>query len=219
MQTIVTKSELQLLTKLSSPFKIQEFLDSIPYSDEERYRCPRSVLQDCKAHCYDGAVFAAAALRMIGYPPLLVDMLPNSRDDDHILAVFRLKNRWGAVAKSNFSGLRFREPVYRGLRELIMSYFESYYNIAGEKTLLGYTAPLHLNRFDKLNWLVNDKAMDAIAQGLDENRKYRILTPAMARQLSAVDSRSYHAGLLGANQKGLFQPKERNTNAYTIRKK
>jgi hypothetical protein len=102
---------------------------------------------------------------------------------------------------------------------LMMSYFESYYNIAGEKTLLGYTAPLHLNRFDKLHWLTNDKAMDAIAQGLDENRKYKILTPAMARQLSAVDARSYHAGLLGANQKGLFQPKERNTNAYTIRKK
>jgi hypothetical protein len=206
MQTILTKSELRLFAKLPSPSKIQEFLDSIPYSDEERYRCPRSVLQDRKAHCYDGAVFAAAALRMIGYPPLLVDMLPNSRDDDHILAVFRLKNRWGAVAKSNFSGLRFREPVYLGLRELIMSYFESYYNTAGEKTLLGYTAPLHLNRFDKFRWLVNDKAMDAIAQGLDEKRKYRILTPAMARQLSAVDKRSYHAGLLGANQKGLFQP-------------
>ena len=123
---ILTKSELQLFVKLKTPFKVQEFLDSIPYSDEERYRCPRSVLQDRKAHCYDGAVFAAAALRMIGYPPLLVDMLPNNRDDDHILAVFRRKKRWGAVAKSNFSGLRFREPVYRGLHELIMSYFESY---------------------------------------------------------------------------------------------
>jgi hypothetical protein len=143
---------------------------------------------------------------MIGYPPLLVDMLPNKRDDDHILAVFRQNNRWGAVAKSNFSGLRFREPVYRGLRELIMSYFESYYNIAREKTLVGYSAPLNLKRFDKLGWLVNDKAMDAIAKGLDDNRKYKILTPVMAQQLSAVDKRSYHAGLLGANHKGLFQP-------------
>ena len=203
---ILTKPELKLFTKLTSPFKIQEFLDSIPYSDEECYRCPRSVLQDRKAHCYDGAVFAAAALRMIGYPPLLVDMLPNSRDDDHILAIFRRNNRWGAVAKSNFSGLRFREPVYRGLRELIMSYFELYYNIAGEKTLLGYTAPLNLNRFDKLNWLLNDEAMDAIAKALDGIRKYKIITPAMSRQLSAVDKRSYHAGLLGVYQKGLYQP-------------
>jgi hypothetical protein len=202
----LTKKELQIFAKLKAPFKIQEFLDSIPYSDEERYRCPRSVLQDRKAHCYDGAVFAAAALHMIGYPPLLVDMLPNGRDDDHVLAVFRNNNRWGAVAKSNFSGLRFREPVYRGLRELIMSYFEFYYNIAREKTLVGYTAPLNLNRFDKLSWLVNDSAMDAIAIELDSNRKYNIITTTMARQLSAIDKRSYNAGLLGANHKGLFQP-------------
>ncbi len=206
MQMNLTKTELRFFTKLKAPFKIQEFLDSIPYSDEERYRCPRSVLRDRKAHCYDGAVFAAAALRMIGYPPLLVDMLPNGRDDDHVLAVFRQNNRWGAVAKSNFSGLRFREPVYRGLRELIMSYFEFYYNIAGEKTLIGYTIPLNLNRFDRLSWLVNDSAMDAIAIELDSNRKYNIITKAMARQLSAIDKRSYNAGLLGANHKGLFQP-------------
>jgi hypothetical protein len=202
----LTKKELQIFAKLKAPFKIQEFLDSIPYSDEERYRCPRSVLQDRKAHCYDGAVFAAAALRMIDYPPLLVDMLPNGRDDDHVLAVFRQNNRWGAIAKSNFSGLRFREPVYRGLRELIMSYFEFYYNIAREKTLVGYTAPLNLNRFDKLNWLVSDNVMDVIAIELDSNRKYNIISTAMARQLSAIDKRSYNAGLLGANNKGLFQP-------------
>ncbi len=206
MQMNLTKTELRFFTKLKAPFKIQEFLDSIPYSDEERYRCPRSVLRDRKAHCYDGAVFAAAALRMIGYPPLLVDMLPNGRDDDHVLAVFHQNNRWGAVAKSNFSGLRFREPVYRGLRELIMSYFEFYYNIAGEKTLIGYTIPLNLNRFDRLSWLVNDSAMDAIAIELDSNRKYNIITKAMARQLSVIDKRSYNAGLLGANHKGLFQP-------------
>ena len=76
---ILTKTELKIFGKLTSPIKIQMFLDSIPYSDEELYRCPRSVLQDRKAHCYDGAVFAAAALQMIGYPPMLVDMLPNSR--------------------------------------------------------------------------------------------------------------------------------------------
>jgi hypothetical protein len=202
----LSKSELRIFAKLGTPFKIQEFLDSIPYSDEERYRCPRSVLRDRKAHCYDSAVFAAAALRMIGFPPVLVDILANKRDDDHILAVFRRKNRWGAVAKSNFSGLRYREPVYRDLHELIMSYFESFYNIAGEKTLIGYTAPVKLDRFDTYDWLVSDGAMDTIAQGLDCSRKYRVLTPAIARQLSAVDIRSYHAGLLGANKKGLFQP-------------
>ena len=96
--------------------------------------------------------------------------------------------------------------MYRDLHELIMSYFESYYNIAGEKTLVGYSAPLNLNRFNKLDWLVNDTAMDAIAEGLDNCRRHKVLTPAMARQLSPVDKRSYHAGLLGANHKGLFRP-------------
>ncbi len=197
--------EISIFRRLTSPIKIQQFLDAIPYSGEEQYRCPRSVLRDRKAHCYDGAVFAAAAMRMLGYPPLLVEILPNHRDDDHILAVFRNGRHWGAVAKSNFVGLRFREPVYRDLRELIMSYFESYFNVKREKTLVGYTAPLNLSRFDALSWLVRDSAMDAIAYGLDKTRRYRILTPSMAKQLSLVDKRFYKAGLLGANPKGLLK--------------
>jgi hypothetical protein len=203
---MLTKNELKISGSLNSPFKIQEFLDSIPYSTEERYRCPRSVLQDNKAHCYDGAVFAAAVLQMIGYPPLLVEMLPNDRDDDHVLAVFRQGTCWGAVAKSNFVGLRYREPVYRSLREMIMSYFESFFNIAGERTLLGYTAPLNLNRFNKLDWLIDDRTMDVIGDALNGVRKYRIMTPAMTRKLTCVDKRSYKAGLLGSKPSGLFKP-------------
>jgi hypothetical protein len=191
---------------LISPQKIQEFLDSIPYSDEERYRCPKSVLRDKKAHCYDGAVFAASALRKIGIPPLLVELLPNDRDDDHILAVFRREKYWGAIAKSNFVGLRYREPVYKNLRELVMSYFESYYNIAGERTLIGYTAPLNLERFDTYDWFEHDSALDIIADGLDGARKYRIMPPTLARKLTHVDKRSYKAGLMGAKSSGLFKP-------------
>jgi hypothetical protein len=202
---IFNSHERSVFARLTSPIKIQKFLDAIPYSDEERYRCPRSVLRDGKAHCYDGAVFAAAALRMIGYPPLIVEIVPNHRDDDHILAVFGNGKHWGAIAKSNFVGLRFREPVYRDLRELIMSYFESYFNVKREKTLVGYTAPLNLSRFDALRWQICDRAMDSIADGLDCTRRYRILTPAMARQLSPVDKRFYKAGLLGANPKGLLK--------------
>jgi len=206
LQSLLHKKELKVFSKLISPVKIQNFLDSLPYSDEARYRCPRSVLQDNKAHCYDGAVFAAAALQMIGFPPLLVEMLPNDRDDDHILAVFRQGKCWGAVAKSNFVGLRYREPVYRSLRELIMSYFESYFNIAGERTLLGYTAPLNLNRFNKVDWLIDNSAMDVIGDALNGVRKYCIMTPAMARKLTCVDKRSYKAGLLGSKPSGLFKP-------------
>jgi hypothetical protein len=206
LKSQLNKKERKVFSRLTSPVKIQKFLDSLTYSGEERYRCPRSVLQDGKAHCYDGAMLAAAALQMIGYPPLLVEILPNDRDDDHILAVFCHGKHWGAVAKSNFVGLRYREPVYRSLRELIMSYFESYFNIAGERTMLGYTAPLNLHRFDKLDWFIQDSTMDIIGDALNNICKYRIMTPAMSRKLSYVDQRSYKAGLLGSKQSGLFKP-------------
>ncbi|MBN1398164.1 MAG: hypothetical protein JXA06_09070 [Bacteroidetes bacterium] len=202
----LNKKELRVFSQLTSPLKIQDYLDSIIYSDEERYRCPRSVLKDRKAHCYDGAIFAAAALQTIGHIPLIVELLPNENDDDHILAIFKRGQYWGAVAKSNFTGLRYREPVYKSLRELVMSYFESYFNIKGERTLLGYTAPLDLNRFEKFNWLTEDNAMDIIGDALEDTRKYRIITSDMARKLTHVDKRSYKAGLLGSKQSGLFKP-------------
>jgi hypothetical protein len=205
LKSQLNSKEKKVFSRLTSPVKIQKFLDSLAYSDEERYRCPRSVLRDSKAHCYDGAMLAAAALQMIGYPPLLVEILPNNRDDDHILAVFCHGKYWGAVAKSNFVGLRYREPVYRSLHELIMSYFESYFNIAGERTMLGYTAPLNLHRFNKLDWFIQDSTMDIIGEALNNIRKYRIMTPAMSRKLSCVDQRSYKAGLLGSKQSGLFK--------------
>lgn len=202
---LLTAGERRIFLPLTSPKKIQEYLDAIPYSTEERYRCPRSVLRDRKAHCYDGALFAAAALQRIGHPPLIVEILPNDRDDDHIIAVYRRNGHWGSVAKSNYVGLRSREPVYSSLRELMMSYFESYYNIAAERTMLGYTAPLDLCRFDAFHWLVDDAAMDGIAERLETGRKYYILTPVMIRDLTKVDKRYYRAGLMGADPKGLLK--------------
>ena len=134
---------------LDSPVAIQAFLDAIPYSAEEVYRSPASVLRDRMGHCFDGALFAAAALRRLGHPPRIVDMIA-VRDDDHILAVYKRFGCWGAVAKSNYVGLRFREPIYRSLRELVLSYFELFYNVAGEKTLRAYTVPLDLSGFDRI---------------------------------------------------------------------
>src|SRR5271169_3369046 len=144
-----SRKDLTLLERFSTPFKIQKFLLSLPYSAEERYRSPKTVLKDRIAHCFDGALFAAAALRFIGYPPLIVDLLPNERDDDHIVAVYRINGHWGGLAKSNFAGLTYREPIHRTLRELILSYFEQYYNIRGEKTLRKFTVPLNLSSFDR----------------------------------------------------------------------
>jgi hypothetical protein len=200
-----SREERAILTGLTTPHKIQKFLLGLPYSADERYRCPRSVLRDRTAHCFDGSLFAAAALRNIGYRPLIVDMLPNERDDDHLLAVYKVNGFWGAVAKSNFSGLTYREPIHRTIRELVLSYFEQFYNVRREKTLRKYTVPLDLRSFDRLNWMGSDEHLDTIATRLDEIRAIPLITRSMIRRLSPIDKRSYEAGLLGANWKGLFK--------------
>jgi hypothetical protein len=133
-------------------------------------------------------------------------MIPNDRDDDHLLALFKQDGHWGAIAKSNFAGLRYREPIFRNLRELVLSYFEQYYNIVREKTLRGYTVPLNLKVFNKYKWMINDESMEGIAQRTDEIRRFFLLSPKMEKGLSPVDERLYQAGLQGANEAGLYKP-------------
>ena len=203
----LSAEERAIVNGLTRPSGIQAFLDSIPYSTDEFYRCPLRVLRDRTAHCFDGAVFAAAALRRIGHPPLILDLLSNGRDDEHLLALFKDHGCWGAVAKSNFVGLRFREPVYRTLRELVMSYFEQYYNLEREKTLRGYTGPLNLKRFDRLNWMTADETMELIAQRTEEIRRVMLIGGEMEKRLSLVDERSYQAGLTGSDPNGLYKIK------------
>lgn len=209
-ETSLTPRQARLVRGLSSPFKIQTCLDELPYSTESRYRCPLSVVRDRVAHCYDGAVFAAAMLQRLGHRPLLVELIPNGRDDDHMLALFKQDGCWGAVAQSNYVGLRYRDPVYRSLRELTLSYFELYFNVAGEKTMRGYTRPLNLKRFDRLHWMTRDEALEDIGQRLDEIPQVQLITPRMSRRLQPVDRRSYEAGTLGVNRAGVFRlPKSR----------
>jgi hypothetical protein len=198
--------ERQFFEALTTPAKIQAFLDEIPYSTEPIYRCPLRVFRERVAHCFDGALFAAVGLRLLGYPPLILEMVPNDRDDDHLLALYKGDGYWGAVGKSNFTGLRFREPIYRNLRELVLSYFEQYYNVAREKTLRSYTLPLNLKVFDQLNWMTSDESIKPIAKRLDKIRKIPLLTPSMISNLSLVDERSYRGGLFGANERGLYKP-------------
>jgi hypothetical protein len=202
---VLTKSERREMARLTTPNKIQAFLDGLPYSIEATYRSPLRVLRERIAHCFDGALFAAASLRRLGHPPLVLEMLPDDRDDDHMLALFRRNRHWGAVAKSNVVGLRYREPVYCTVRELVMSYFEQFYNLAYEKTLRSYTVPLNLEVFDRFGWMTKDEPLERIAERLDRIRKVRVLTPRMIAALSPIDERSYQAGLFGANEKGLYR--------------
>ena len=194
------RDELAVLRRLKTPERIQFFLDSeIAYNKEPHgatCRSPRRVLRDRVAHCMEGALFAAAALRTSGFPPLLLD-LEAVRDDDHVLAIFRQRGHWGAIAKSNYSGLRFREPVYRTLRELVMSYFEHYYNSAGEKTLRNYSRPVELRRFDQMGWMTAEEDVWAIPEYLTCIAHRALLSGRMERCLNRVDGRLQEAGRLG----------------------
>jgi hypothetical protein len=199
-----TRGERALLRRLSTPAKVQEFLDRLTYRSEERAACPRRVLEERRAHCFDGALLAAAALQEQGYPPALLDMWA-VRDDDHVLAVFRRDGHFGAVAKSNFVGLRFREPIFRSLRELVLSYFEDYFNAAGEKTLRAYSGLLHLRPFDALGWRFRDEPLPSISDRLDALRHVPVVDRRMVRALSRVDARSLRAGMIGALREGLYK--------------
>ena len=204
-ETQLTLAEKRLLESLDSPVKIQAFLNTTPYSEDEFYRCPLRVLRERKAHCFDGALFAAMALHRIGHPPLILELIPNARDDDHILALFKRYDHWGAVAQSNFTGLRYREPVYRSLRELVMSYFEDFFNSAGEKTLVGYRGPINLKVFDRLEWMSSDTGLETLSTDMDRYRVLPVITSEMAAGLAPLDERSLRAGLMGANEAGLFK--------------
>src|SRR5438552_12656375 len=167
---------------LRTPERIQRFLDEeVGYNKEKdgaTCRSPKRVLRDRIAHCLEGALFGAAALRIQGWEPLLLD-LEAVRDDDHVLAIFRQRCCWGAIAKSNYAGLRFREPVYRSLRELAISYFEHYYNPDGEKTLRTYSRPVNLRRFDPIHWMTAEEDLWAIPEYLVGISHSRLLTPAV----------------------------------------
>jgi len=170
----------------------------MPYHVAATAWSPRRVLRFGTAHCLEGAIFAAAALRVLGLPPLLLD-LEATQDLDHVIAVFRLRGCWGAVAKSSHSGLRYREPVYRSLRELVMSYFEVYINLRRERTLRAYSRPVNLAAFDRRHpgWMVSDDHLWWIPEYLVEVPHVRLLTPPMERALTRVDRRALEAALVG----------------------
>jgi len=193
-----TPGELRALRALRTPHGIQRALDAMPYHHASTAWSPRRVLRERRAHCLEGAVFAAAALRVLGYPPLLLD-LEAVQDTDHVLAVYRERGHWGAIAKSNFTGLRYREPVHRSVRELVMSYFEGYINLRGDRTLRAYSHPVNLARFDRRRpgWMTTDGDLWWIAEHLVGVRHRRLLRPAMIRRLHRVDRRSLNAGLVG----------------------
>jgi hypothetical protein len=195
-----TPLELRALRALKTPAGIQRYLDDIPYHLAGTAWSPRMVLREKTAHCLEGAIFAAAALRVLGFPPLIFD-LEADRDTDHVVAIFRSRGHWGAVAKSNFTGCRYREPVYRTLRELALSYFNIYFNLRGERTLRRYSRPVNLARFDHLHWMTTEKDIWFVAEHLCEIPHRSLLKRGVEKDLTRVDARTMQSELLGHRKK------------------
>lgn len=216
----LSRGEIRELGRLSTPERVQRFLDELPYNhDTDPHTCfsPRLVLRHGRAHCMEGALLAAAAFRLAGRPPLIVD-LAAVRDDDHVLAVFQEGRAWGAAAKSSYSGLRFRDPVYRTLRELVMSYFPHYYNPEGEKTLRAYSRPVNLARFDSRGWMASEEDVWYIPEHLVHIPHIPLLTPAQIRRLTRMDDLLYEAGMVGRSLHAVSAPAHGPKVAQSLRR-
>jgi hypothetical protein len=193
----LTPREAGLLRRLSPPWKIQRFLDSLDYDAAGAgCRSARRVLRERRVQCMDAALFAAAALRVQGEPPLLLD-LEADQDDDHVLALFRGPAGWGAIARSNYSGLRYREPIHETIRDLAISYFEGYFNLRREKTLRRYSRPIPMKRFDRLEWMTSEDDLWEIPDALVHVPHRTLLPSRVVAKLAPVDRRTFAAGLVG----------------------
>lgn len=186
-----TKDEIKFFKKLNSPAKIQDFLNSIPFNFEEEGFCisPRFVIKNKKAHCMEGAVFGASALEFLGYKPLIVDLRSTEKpfDYDHVIAVYKKDGFWGSISKTNHGVLRYREPVYKTIRELVMSFFHEYFLDSGVKTLREYSVPLDLSRFNKISWRTTEKDISEITEYLDKTKHYKILNQKQIKNLRKAD--------------------------------
>ena len=144
----------------------------------------------------DGALFAAAALRVQGRRPLILD-LEAVQDDDHVLALYRVKGRWGAIARSNYSGLRFREALFPTVRDLVLSYVEGYFNLRRQKTLRRFSRPLDLSRFDRIGWMTTEEDLWEIPNWLVDVPHRRLLSGAQEKALAPVSKVVFEAGKVG----------------------
>jgi hypothetical protein len=197
---------------LKTPADIQRYLDGLPYVGENQDRCPLDVMRDAQCHCLDGGLMAAVALRRIGDPGLLVDLVPahdrtgHNLDDDHVLALFRRHGGWGAIAKSNYAWLRYREPVYRSLRELAMSYFEVYFSLDAVKSLRGYTRPLDISTYDRLDYAWSESGAAELYRRLYRRKMVPLISEQAESHLQAVDQRAYNSGSMGVDLNWVYRP-------------
>ncbi len=193
----LSHTELRILKPLTTPRKIQNFLETLQANDgNNTCRSPRIVLREGRAHCIEGAMFAALALRLQGHTPLILDLTATRDDLDHVIAVFRQHGHWGAISKTNHAVLRYREPIYRTIHELVLSFFHEYTTDDGKKTLRSYSGPIDLSRFDHRGWMTDDEDVWYIAEYVSDVTHYSILSRSQIATLRTADPIEQEAGRL-----------------------
>jgi hypothetical protein len=195
----LTFKEKAFLKKLSTPAKVQDFINSIPFNFEKNkidtLKSPVRVLRENNAHCFEGAILAAYILSLHGHKPLVMYLQSTKKDFDHVVAPFKQHGCWGAISKTNHGVLRYREPMYKTIRELAASYFHEYFLDTGEKTLRRYTEPLDLNAFDD-NWMFEEGDLWGIDQALDKARHHDLISKEAVKTLRKADPVERQAGKL-----------------------
>lgn len=200
----LNSDEQRALRRLHTPVRIQDFLETLPYSFDDgndMLRSPRRVLLERSAHCIEGALLAAAALWVNGARPLLLDIRATPDDLDHVVTLFRSGGRWGAISKTNHAVLRFREPLYRTVRELVMSYFHEYFLDDGRKTMRDYSDPFDVGRRFGHAWLTAEADLWHIADALDGSRHRTVLSAVQQRALRRADPVEIAAGKLTVHRR------------------
>lgn len=187
---ILGKSEIRLFERLNSPAKIQDYLIKLPFNHERRgetYMSPRRTIAAGTAHCFEGALFAAAALMYHGHKPLLLDLQTTSDDQDHVVTLFKQGKFWGAISKTNHAVLRYRDPIYVSVRELALSYFHEYFLGNGKKTMRAYSDPFDLSKLPLESWLTAEDDLVDLVDMLDDSPHNQILTHEMLKALRKAD--------------------------------
>jgi hypothetical protein len=216
----LTADERRLLRRLDTPRRIQDFLETIPANHEphgETCKSPRAVLRTRTAHCIEGAMLAATALWFHGRPPLLLDLKATARDPDHVVAPFRVRGRWGAVSKTNHAVLRYRDPVYRNIRELAMSYFHEYWTGMGIKTLASYSDVFDLRLWRRRgespgDWVTSAEPLWDLQNALDVSRHHPILDNRRRGLLRSADLIERRAGRLVQWERGRSRSRDRTSS-------
>lgn len=199
-----TPDERRFLRSLNTPDKIQAHVNGLIYNPTDHASSPRWVMITGEGHCFEGGLLAAAALEMQGYKPLMVDLIAEN-DDHHVLTVYKSKTGWGSIGKSNTTLLAGRHPFYKNVHELVMSYFDFYFNTKRKLALYGYSNPINLNRYNSWNWRTTDDDLMEMGMSFNDLTHYELISLKQLKALPAVPKKLLDACFLGADISGLYK--------------